>query len=68
MNSVAGRILWVAAVIAVAVLVWGLVSSWNNAGDAWATLTQARDAIEPFFTRIGEFINGIVESAPGSDT
>lgn len=68
MNSLAARILWVTAVIAVAVLIWGLVSSWQDAGDAWAFLTQARDAIEPFFTGIGDWFQNFTNEYPGSDT
>ena len=57
--STAGKILWAATTIAVLAMVATLVLSWENAGDAWAFLTSARDAIAPFFETVGDWVSGI---------
>lgn len=57
--STAGRIVWGISVLAVLIGVVLLVLSWESAGDAWAFLTLARDAIAPFFEGVGDWVSSI---------
>lgn len=62
MTNLVPRIVWGASVLAVIFLAWSWISSWDSAADGWAFLVSARDAIEPFYNSVADFITGALPS------